>query len=319
MKIVVLDGYAANPNDISWDEMAALGELTVYDRTPPEEIAQRIGDAEAVFTNKAPITRETMEACPNLKFISVLATGFNIVDTAAAKEKGIVVCNVPAYSTTSVTQHVFAMILAACNHISEHSQSVKQGDWQNCKDFVYWNYPLIEIAGKTLGIIGMGQIGQSVAKVAKAFGMKVLAYSRTVKPELEDENLRFVSLEELLASSDIISIHCPLTPDTQGLICKETLKQMKDGVILINTSRGPTIVEQDLYDALESGKVAYAGVDVLEKEPPRAGSLLIDHPNCFVTPHIGWAPFEARIRLMNISVANLKAFQNGQPQNVVNK
>lgn len=317
MKIVVLDGFALNPGDLSWKEIRNLGELVVYDRTEPRLIVNRISSSDVVLVNKVPITRETIDACPTVKMIGVMATGYNTIDVKYAREKGIVVCNVPAYSTSSVTQHVFAMLFALTTHIAEQSQSVKAGEWQRSKDFAYWNEPLTEISGKTIGIIGMGQIGRSVAKAAKAFGMKVLAFSKTVRPELEDEALQYVTLEHLLSCSDIVSLHCPLTPETTNLIRKETIAQMKDGAILINTSRGQTVQEQDLADALTSGKLRGAAVDVLCQEPPKDGSPLIDNPRCIVTPHTAWAPYEARKRCMEIVVENLKAFAQGHPQNIV--
>ncbi len=313
MKIVVLDGYAANPNDIPWDEMAKLGELTVYDRTPVEEIPARMAGAQAVFTNKAPITRATIEACPDLKFIGVLATGFNIVDTAAAREHGIPVCNIPAYSTNSVAQMVFSHILEICLHVGDHSAAIHKGRWTASPDFAYWDYPLIELFGKTLGIIGYGQIGKAVANIAKAFGMNVICASlRGTTGE------GYVPLDELFAKSDIISLHCPLSDLSQNLIREETIAKMKDGVILINTSRGPVVNEADLAAALKSGKVYAAGVDVVSAEPIKADNPLLGLDNCFITPHIAWAPKEARLRLMDIAVKNLAAFQAGKPQNVVN-
>lgn len=318
MKILVLDGFALNPGDLSWNGIKKLGTTVVYDRTEQARIISRIGDAEVVLVNKCPISRETMDACPNLKLICVTATGYNTVDVQAAKEKGILVCNVPTYATESVTQHVFAMLLAIANHISEHAQSVRAGEWQKASDFTYRKFPTFELAGQTMGIIGMGRIGQSVANVAKAFGMKVLCYSKEAKPELEDEQLKFVSFEELLANSDIISLHCPLTEQTKNMICRESIAKMKRGVIIINTARGEIINEMDLANALASGKVAYAAIDVLSEEPPVHGSPLLEQSRCLVTPHIAWAPLQARRRCMQIVEDNIRAFQEGKPQNVVN-
>lgn len=318
MKIVVLDGYTLNPGDLSWKGLEELGELIVYDRTPVDKVAERINDAEIVFTNKTPITRDSMDKT-NIRFIGVLATGYNIVDTAAAKEKGIVVSNVPAYSTASVAQMVFAHILEICHHVAGHSEAVMRGDWTNNQDFCFWNYPLIELAGKTLGIIGYGRIGQQTAAIAQAFGMKVLATANHPNLALENENMKYVGMDELFANSDIISLHCPLFEETKGIINRNTIAKMKDGVIIINTSRGPLIVEEDLADALNSGKIYAAGVDVVSSEPIKGDNPLLKAKNLFITPHIAWAPKEARIRLMNITVDNLKAFLNGNPVNVVNK
>ena len=271
-----------------------------------------------VVVNKCPISRETIEACPNLKLICVTATGYNTIDLEAAKEKGIVVCNVPTYATESVTQHVFAMLFAITNRIYEHAQSVKMGEWQKAPDFSYRKTPIYEIANQTMGIVGMGRIGQSVARVAKAFGMKVLCYSKHPHPELEDEQLHFVSLEELLSNSDIVSLHCPLTEETENIICKKTIALMKPSAILINTSRGKIINSQDLANALTTGKLGYAAIDVLEEEPPVHGSPLIENSRCLVTPHIAWAPLQARTRCMQIVEENIRAFKEGKPQNVIN-
>ena len=317
MKILVLDGFALNPGDLSWKGIKELGTLVVYDRTEQARIVNRIGDAEIVLVNKCPISRETMDACPNLKLICVTATGYNTIDIEAAREKGITVCNVPSYATESVTQHVFAMLLAIANHISEHAQSVKAGEWQRTADFTYRKYPIFELSGLTMGIIGMGRIGQSVARVANAFGMNVLYWSKHPYPELESEHLHGVSLEQLLAESDVISLHCPLNEETENLICKKTIAKMKQNVIIINTSRGKIINDMDLANALASGKVAYAAIDVLSEEPPVHGSPLIEQSHCLVTPHIAWAPLQARRRCMEIVEQNIRAFQEGHPQNVV--
>ncbi len=317
-KIVILDGYTENPGDLSWEGFEKLGQLTVYERTPADKIIERIGDADAVIVNKCPVSRETMDACPNIKYIGVLATGYNIVDVAAAKEKGIIVSNIPTYGTTAVAQFVFALLLEICHHVDAHSNAVKAGDWTNNKDWCFWNYPLIELAGKTMGIIGFGRIGQNTAQIAKALGMNIIAYD-----EYPNDAGRaigeYVSLDELFARSDVISLHCPLFSSTQGIINKENIAKMKDGVIIINTSRGPLVVEQDLYDALESGKVYAAGVDVVSTEPIREDNVLLKAKNIFITPHIAWAPKESRMRLMDIAVENLAKFYAGEPVNVVNK
>lgn len=318
MKIVVLDGYALNPGDLTWKGLKELGEVIVYDRTPGDKVAERIGDAEIVFTNKTPISKDTLDKT-NIRFICVLATGYNVVDTDAAREKGIPVANIPAYSTASVAQMVFAHILEICHHVAEHSHAVMRGDWANNPDFCFWNYPLIELAGKTIGIIGYGRIGQSTGAIAQAFGMKVLAYTGHPDRSLESDSMRYVELDELLANSDIISLHCPLFENTRGIINRNTIAKMKDGVILINTSRGQLIVEEDLAEALNSGKVYAAGLDVVSSEPIKNDNPLLKAKNLFITPHIAWAPKEARERLMNIAVENLKAFLNGSPINVVNK
>lgn len=318
MKIVVLDGYTLNPGDLSWKGLEELGEVVIYDRTPEDKIAERIGDAQIVITNKTPISRDILDKT-NISFICVLATGYNVVDTAAASEKGIPVSNIPAYSTSSVAQMVFAHILEICQHVADHSDAVMRGDWAKNPDFCFWNYPLIELAGKTMGIIGYGKIGQSTGAIAQAFGMKVLAYTGHPDKALENENMKFTQLDDVLANSDIISLHCPLFENTKGIINRNTIAKMKDGVIIINTSRGPLIVEEDLAEALNSGKVYAAGIDVVSSEPIRSDNPLLGAKNIFITPHIAWAPIESRERLMNIAVDNLKAFLNGSPVNVVNK
>ena len=318
MKIVVLDGYTLNPGDISWEGMEAFGDLTVYDRTKAEDVAERIGDAEVVYTNKTPITKETLDACPNVKFIGVLATGYNIVDTAAAKEKGIPVSNIPTYGTAAVSQFAIGLLLELCHHIGEHSDAVKAGEWTSNPDWCFWKYPLVELDGKTMGIIGFGRIGQDTGKIAQALGMKVLAYDSFPKKELESETCHYVDLDTLLKESDVIALHCPLFPDTEGIINKDTIAKMKDGVMIINNSRGPLVVEQDLRDALDSGKVAGAAVDVVSTEPIQMDNPLIGAKNVIITPHISWAPKESRQRLMDIAVDNLKCYVDGKPQNVVN-
>lgn len=318
MKIVVLDGYTLNPGDISWEGMEAFGDVTVYDRTKAEEVVERIGDAEVVYTNKTPITKDTLDACPNVKFIGVLATGYNIVDIAAAKEKGIPVSNIPTYGTAAVSQYAIALLLELCHHIGEHSDAVKAGEWTSNPDWCFWKYPLVELDGKTMGIIGFGRIGQDTGKIAQALGMKVLAYDAFKRPELESETCHYVDLDTLLKESDVISLHCPLFPDTEGIINKDTIAKMKDGVMIINDSRGPLIVEKDLREALDSGKVAGAAVDVVSTEPIEMDNPLIGAKNVIITPHIAWAPKESRQRLMNIAVDNLKCYVENKPQNVVN-
>lgn len=319
MKIVVLDGYTLNPGDISWEGLEALGEVTVYDRTKEEDVIARIGDADVVYTNKTPVTRETLEACDNVKFIGVLATGYNIVDIDAAKEKGIPVSNIPTYGTAAVSQFAIALLLELCHHIGAHSDAVKAGEWTNNPDWCFWKYPLVELAGKTMGIIGFGRIGQDTAKIAQALGMKVLAYDAYQNPELESETCHYADLDTLLGQSDVISLHCPLFPSTEGIINKANIAKMKDGVMIINDSRGPLIVEKDLREALDSGKVAGAALDVVSTEPIQADNPLIGAKNVILTPHIAWAPKKSRQRLMDIAVANLKAYVDGAPQNVVNK
>lgn len=318
MKIVILDGYTENPGDLSWEELAKLGELTVYERTSANEVAERIADAEVVFTNKTPITRATMDACPGMKFISVLATGYNIVDTQAAKEKGIPVTNIPTYGTAAVGQFAIAMLLEICHHVAHHSEAVQQGRWESSPDWCFWDYPLIELAGKTMGIIGFGRIGQTTGKIAKALGMKVIAYD-SLKSESGREIGEYVELDELLKSSDVIALHCPLFPETEGIINKESIAKMKDGVMILNNSRGPLVVEEDLAQALNSGKVYAAGLDVVSTEPIKGDNPLLKAKNCIITPHISWAPKESRQRIMDAAVENVKAYLAGEPINVVNK
>ncbi len=320
MKIVILDGYTENPGDLSWDPLRALGDLTVYDRTSltdEEEIIARIGDAEAVFTNKSPITRAVIDACPQVRFIGALSTGYNVVDYVHAREKGIDVTNVPGYGTAAVAQFAIGLLLEVCHHIGHHDRSVHRGDWTNCADWCYWDYPLIELAGKTLGIIGFGSIGQQVGRIAHAMGMKVLACTSDNRGKTSDF-AAFVPLDTLLAGSDVISLHCPLFPETAELINRETIGKMKDGVILINNARGGLIREQDLADALNEGKVAAAAVDVVSFEPIRADNPLLTAKNCIITPHISWASWECRQRIIDCAAANLQAFLDGMPIHVVN-
>lgn len=319
MKIVILDGYTENPGDLSWEGFEALGEVIVYDRTPQNEIAFRIGNADAVIVNKVPITKETLEACPSIRYIGVLATGYNVIDVTAAKEKGILVTNIPTYGTTAVAQFTFALLLEICHHVWDHSQCVKKGDWTNHVDWCFWNYPLIELAGKTMGIIGFGRIGQAVAAIANSLGMKVLTYDEHQNKSLESNLIHYVDFDELLGFSDVISLHCPLFESTKGIINKDNISKMKDGVIILNTSRGSLIVEEDLAEALNSGKVYSAAVDVTSSEPIKADNPLLTAKNCIITPHIAWAPRESRARLMNIATENLKAFVKGKPINQVNQ
>ena len=318
MKIVVLDGYTLNPGDLSWEGFEALGEFRCYDRTEEDQIIDRIGDAEIIITNKTPLTGETLTKCPAIRYIGVLATGYNVVDIEAARKKDIPVCNIPTYGTRAVSQFVFALLLTICHRVEDHSRSVYEGQWSRSADFCYWNHPLTELADKTMGIIGFGRIGRQTAGIARALGMNVLAYDEYPDESLETEGLRYTSLENLYAESDVISLHCPLFETNRGMINRESLSRMKDGVILINTSRGPLVVEEDLAAALESGKVRAAGLDVVATEPIREDNPLLKAPNCFITPHIAWAPREARSRLMNIAVDNLKAFLEGTPVNRVN-
>lgn len=321
MKIVILDGYTENPGDLSWEGFERLGGLTVYDRTSltdEEEAVARIGDAEAVIVNKTPITRHILKRCPQIRYIGVLATGYNVIDIAAAKERGIIVANIPTYGTDAVGQFAIALLLEICHHIGYHSDAVKAGKWQNCPDWCFWDYPLIELAGKTMGIFGYGRIGQATGRIAQALGMRVLACDTYRVPGLESETMRYVDREELFEQSDVIALHCPLFPETEGIINASTIARMKDGVIIINNSRGQLIVEKDLRDALMSGKVAAAGLDVVSTEPILPDNPLLDAPNCLITPHISWAPRESRQRLMDIAVKNLEAFLAGKPENVVN-
>lgn len=311
MKIVVLDGYTENPGDLSWSPLQELGELTVYDRTPPEAVLERIGDAEAIYTNKTVLSRELIQAMPSVRFIGVLATGYNVVDVQAARERGIVVCNIPTYGTDAVAQYVFALLLELCHRVAHHAQAVQEGRWTACPDFCFWDYPLIELSGKTMGIVGYGRIGQRTAQIARAFGMQVLAYDAFVQAE------ECVPLDELLERSDVVSLHCPLFPETKHIIRGETIARMKDGAILINTSRGPLVDEAALREALTSGKLYGAAVDVVSTEPVQPDNPLLGLENCLITPHIAWAPRESRQRLMDIAVENLRCFLRGAPQNVV--
>lgn len=302
MKIVVLDGYTENPGDLSWDALAQLGDLTVYDFTAPDDAQSRIGDAEAILLNKCPVDEALMAACPKLRYIGVLATGYNVVDVSAAARRGIVVTNIPSYGTQAVAQHVFALLLEVCNHVGLHNQAVQQGRWSSCRDFCFWDAPLMELSGKTMGIIGYGRIGRATAQIARAFGMQVLAAGHA--PDS-------VPLHDVLRCSDVVSLHCPLTEQTHQLINRQILAQMKDGAILINTARGPLVDEWALREALTSGKLRAAAVDVASTEPIPLDSPLLGLPNCVITPHIAWAARESRQRLMDAAVENLRSFQQG--------
>lgn len=315
MKLVILDGYASNPNDLSWEALAEFGELTVYDRTPPELVIPRISDAEIVLLNKTPIGAEVFAACPKLRLISVLATGYNIIDLTAAAAHGVTICNVPNYSTHAVAQMTFALLLELCHHVGAHSRAVFDGQWQNAPDFCFWNTPLIELAGKTMGIIGYGAIGHAVAATAQTFGLKLLISSRREKPV--PDGARFVPTEELLAQSDIISLHCPQNADNLRMINAEALGRMKDGAILLNTARGGLIDEAAVAEALKSGKLLGYAADVVSQEPISAHNPLLSAPNCILTPHIAWAPQETRRRLHRITAENVRQFLSGTPQNVV--
>ena len=321
MHIVILDGYTENPGDLSWGELEKLGDLTVYDRTSltdEDEIISRIGGAEVVLTNKTPISRRVMDACPSMRFIAMLATGYNVVDIACAKEKGIPVSNVPVYGTHSVSQFAIALLLEICHHIGYHNDTVKSGKWEQCPDWCYWDYPMIELYGKTAGIIGLGRIGQATAKILNSMDMKVIAYD-AYESEAGKKLAEYVDLDTLFAQSDVIFLHCPLFPETEGIINKENIAKMKDGVILINNNRGQLVVEQDLADALNSGKVYAAGLDVVSTEPIKGDNPLLKAKNCFITPHISWAAQASRQRIMDITADNLKAFVEGNPVNIVNK
>jgi glycerate dehydrogenase len=320
MKIVVLDGYTLNPGDLNWDKLKTFGNVTVFDRTAYNDvdIIRNIGDAEIIFTNKTPINKNVLQSATALKYIGVLATGYNVVDIATAKANSVTVTNVPDYSSQSVAQFTMALILELCHRIGDHNQAVQEGDWVKSKDFSFWNYPLIELAGKTLGLIGFGKIGKATAKLAEAFGMKVLVFNRTEYSEFENENLKFATLDDVLQNSDFISLHCPLTPETQDIINADSIKKMRDTAFLINTSRGPLVNELDLANALNNNRISGAAIDVISAEPMQAENPLLGTKNCIITPHIAWAPKEARLRLMDTTIENLNAFIKGNPQNVVN-
>lgn len=318
MKIVILDGTIIGETEKDWERFRDFGELSAYDITPDEKTVERIGDAELVIVDKTNITEEVLQACPNIKFIGVLATGYNIVDTEAAARRGIPVANVPNYSTDIVAQATIALILEIVNKVGIHNESVHRGDWCHSKYFCYTLGQVHELKGKTIGIIGFGNIGRAVGRIAEAFGMKVLAYSRTKHPEYESENCRYTDLDTLLKNSDIVSVHCPLFPETKEIINRSSIAKMKDGAILINTSRGPCIAEQDVADALKSGKLLAAGLDVMSEEPMKPDNPLLTAPNCIITPHIAWASEEAIQRIRDITYENVRAFLNGESKNIVN-
>ncbi|MFU8794959.1 MAG: D-2-hydroxyacid dehydrogenase [Dethiobacteria bacterium] len=310
-RIVVLDGYTLNPGDLSWNGFAEIGDLTVYDRTDPDEVIDRIKEATIVLTNKTPLSEVMLKSAPKLRYIGVLATGYNVVDTAAAAAAGITVTNIPSYGTMAVAQMTIALLLEICHHTAHHSEAVFKGEWARRKDYCFWDYPLIELDQKVFGIIGYGRIGRQAAKIARALGMKVIAYSRSAKdPEI-------VSLDRLYSEADIISLHCPLTAETDKIINDQSISKMKNNVIIINTARGQLIDEEALASGLNRGKVYAAGLDVVSLEPIRPDNPLLQAKNCFITPHISWAPKESRQRLMEIAVNNLKQYLTGKPDNLV--
>lgn len=317
MKIVMLDGYTTNPGDLSWDFLYDYGDTEIYDRTPADKVLERCEDADIIITNKTPLTKEIIDKLPKLKFVALLSTGYNIVDYVYLKEKGIPVSNIPAYSTEAVAQLVMAFLLELSMNVGVHSVSVKAGEWASSVDFCYWKTPLFELSGKTLGIFGFGRIGKAVAERAKAFGMKVVAYTPRMHGN-EPDFVKFMPLDEMLKNSDVVTMHCPLTPETESIVNDSFINKMKDGAILINTSRGTVIDEAALADALNTGKLGGAGLDVLSTEPPKPDNPLLSAKNCFITPHIAWASFETRERLIGIFKSNMEAFLNGQPQNVIN-
>lgn len=317
MKIVVLDGYALNPGDLSWEGIKEMGDVVVHDRTSPDQIVERSRGADVLFTNKTPVRESVIRQLADLKFIGVLATGYNIIDVKAARERGVIVSNIPDYGSYSVAQLTLALLLELCHHVQRHSDSVYEGKWASSKDWCFWDYPLVELAGKTMGIIGFGSIGQKVGDMATAFGMKLLGTARTQSDQSHRKNFRWADIGELLEESDVVSIHCPLTPDTEGMINAQSLRRMKKHAFLINTSRGPIIVDQDLADALNDGVISGAGIDVLSVEPPPKDNPLFNAKNCIITPHIAWATREARKRLMDMATNNLRAFVKGSPVNVV--
>jgi len=317
MKIVVLDGFTLNPGDLSWQGLEALGDCTVHDRTPPGQVRERAAAGDIVLTNKTVLDRSLIDDLADLRFIGVLATGYNVVDTQAARARGIPVCNVPTYGTQSVAQMVFAHVLNLTQHVAEHAESVKQGSWTGGKDFCYWNFPLVELAGKSMGIVGFGRIGRATAQVALGLGMKVLAYD--TQPIAPAEGVRAVDLDTLFRESDVVSLHCPLTDENTGMVNAERIAGMKSSALLVNTSRGPLVDAAALADALNEGRLGGAGIDVMEVEPPPMDNPLMSARNCYITPHIAWATREARARLMDVAVDNVKAFLDGKPQNVVNE
>ena len=319
MKIVILDGYALNPGDLTWDALEKLGDVVIYDRTPPDKVLERAKGAEVLLSNKTQLGEDIINKLPELKYIGLLATGYNVIDIEAARKRGIIVTNVPGYGTTSVVQMTIALLLELCLHVQRHSDAVMEGKWAKSADWCFWDYPLVELSGKTIGIIGFGRIGQQVGDVATAFGMNIIGNSRHWTDQSQRKNFRWAEVPALLAESDVVSIHCPLFPETKGLINKESLKTMKRSAFLLNTSRGPIVVDEDLAGALNNDVIAGAGIDVLSVEPPPKDNPLFKAKNCIITPHIAWATKEARMRLMDITVSNLSSFINGNPVNVVNK
>jgi glycerate dehydrogenase len=319
MKIVVLDGHTLNPGDLSWDNLESLGDIVVYERTATEFIRERAAGAEILLTNKTPLHDELLSQLPELKYIGVLATGYDVVDVKAAKKRGIIVSNIPSYGTDSVAQMVFALLLELCHHVQNHSNAVRSGEWNKSKDFCFWKHPLVELSGKTMGIVGCGRIGLQVARIASAFGMNVAAYSRSRSGNVAMPNFRWAELSELFRTSDVISLHCPLTAETEGLINLANLSLMKSSAFLINTSRGKLISDADLAEALNHDRIAGAALDVLSEEPPKESNPLLTSKNCIITPHIAWATKEARARLLQTAVDNVEAFLSGQPANVVSK
>ena len=320
MKLVILDAYTENPGDLSWDALAALGELTIYDRTSltdPQEAIDRIGDAEIVITNKTPLTRAVFDACPSIRMVAVLATGYNVVDIACAKERGIPVCNVPAYGTASVSQYAIALLLEVCHRIGHHNDAVHAGRWESCADWCFWDYPLIELEGKTMGILGFGRIGQSTGRIARALGMHVIAHD-LYESDAGRAIAEYVPLDALFARADVLALHCNLTPENTGIICRENLEKMKPGAILINNARGQLVNEQDLAAALNDGRIAAAALDVVSTEPICGDNPLLTAKNCILTPHISWAPIESRQRIMDCTVRNVAQFLQGSPEHVVN-
>lgn len=317
MKIVVLDGYALNPGDLSWKAFEEFGEVIVHDRTTPDEIVERAQGATVLLTNKTPMREKVINVLPELRFIGVLATGYNIIDIDVAHKRGIIVSNIPDYGSHSVAQLTMALLLELCHHVQRHSDSVRSGKWASSIDWSYWEYPLVELAGKTMGIVGFGNIGKKVADMAASFGMNVLGSARTQSDQSHRKNFRWAEVPDLLTQSDVVSIHCPLTSETKGLINSRSLQTMKRTAFLLNTSRGPIIVDEDLSDALDNDVIAGAGIDVLSVEPPHKDNPLFKAKNCIITPHIAWATREARSRLMNLAVQNVQAFTMGKPVNVV--
>lgn len=322
-KAVILDGYTLNPGDLDWSPLEKLANFEMYDRTTyslaeADLIVERAKDAEIILTNKTPLNEKIIDQLPKLEYIGVLATGYNVVDVEAARKRDIVVTNIPDYGTDTVAQAAFALLLELCHHVGAHDEAVKKGEWTNSPDFCFWNHPIVELSGKTMGIIGYGRIGQVTSRIAQAFGMKVLAYNRTREKVVERENVRYAPLEGLYKHSDVIMLHCPLTEENKGFINKEAISQMKDGVFIINNARGALINEADLADALNRGKIGGAGLDVVSEEPIKADNPLLHAKNCIITPHISWASIEARKRLMDIAADNLQKFLEGNPLNVVN-